>query len=173
MPEITTTKELASIKSYQHTLGLVREFLNRVAVTQTGVWVTDSGISIGLGTPESPHIEAPLEIPLRHVEELLIRTAKLTDEIQSACKETVTLTRQLVDEWWTQISESSRETTKKQVEERTSGLEALVSGLEAASRRRDHPYHPARLADCLNVLKSYLGHGDPAIRVVVVTTLIL
>ena len=168
-----TIKELESIKSYQHTLRLVREFLERVTVTQTGVWVRDSGISIGLGTPESPHIQAPFEIPLRHVEEVLMRTARLTDEIQTASKETVTLTRQLLDEWWTQISESSRAATTKQVEDRASGLEALVSALEAASRRRGHPYHPARMADCLHVLNSYLGHGDPTIRVQVVTTLIL
>ena len=173
MPELTTIKELVSIKSYQRTLSLVRDFLSRVAVTQAGVRVTDSGVSIGLGTPESPHIEAPLEIPLRHVEEVLMRTARLADEIQSACKETMALTRELIDEWWTHVPESSREATKKQVEDRTSGLEALVTALEAASRRHGHPYHPARMADCLHVLDSYLGHGDPAIRIQVVTTVVL
>ena len=173
MPNPEHTTERDSIQSYRRTTALIKEYIGRVAITTEGVEVRDSRHSIRLGTPSAPEIRAPIDLHPGHLEELLRIPVKLIDDIQLACKETIRLTTEASRDLHRLIDASAREELMRQVQERTSEMEALASALDAASSGQPPPYHPARLAHCLEAMKGCRGDGDPRIVVKYEVTQIL
>jgi hypothetical protein len=174
MPTPAETTELESIHSYLRTLDLVREYLRRVTIGPEGVQVTDARDSIGLGTPSCPQIRAPIDVPPGRLEDLLQGAARLIDEIQLGCKETISLTDESARMLQPQLAdEPARRKLMMSVQERTSALKVLLSALEGASYGCQPPYHPARLTRCREAMAHTLGPGDPRIRVTFEVTKIL
>jgi hypothetical protein len=168
-PNADHANEHDSIRSYRQATALMREYLDRVTVTSEGVEVAGR---IRLGTPSSPHVRAPIHIPLSDVQGLLLDTASLIDNIVRACRETISSTMNEATNLEQELPEDARRKLKSAVEERASELGALCRELQVDEGHQP-PYHPARLQRCREAMESNLGTGDPRIKVEYTVTRVL